>query len=152
MNCFYHPEKEAVAQCTECNKGLCNECASRFNKPICDSCARKVLKSQLSYYWTPLIVSVVLFVVVYIICSQQALSMHDTLAYSFGLVFLYIGWKVLNSVEERYSVISGDGLAMLAFFFLKIIAVLFIGAFVTPFYLLYCIYKIVKISISLKKI
>ena len=67
MNCFYHPEKEAVAQCTECNKGLCNECATRFNKPICDSCARKVLKSQLSYYWTPLIVSVVLFVVVYII-------------------------------------------------------------------------------------
>ena len=90
MNCFYHPEKEAVAQCTECNKGLCNECATRFNKPICDSCARKVLKSQLSYYWTPLIVSVVLFVVVYIICSQQALSMHDTLSYSFGLVFLNI--------------------------------------------------------------
>lgn len=85
MNCFYHPEKEAVAQCTECNKGLCNECATRFNKPICD-------------------------------------------------------------------VISGDGFAMLAFFFLKIIAVLFIGAFVTPFYLLYCIYKIVKISILLKKI
>jgi hypothetical protein len=27
MKCYYHPDRDAVAQCSECHKGLCSECA-----------------------------------------------------------------------------------------------------------------------------
>jgi hypothetical protein len=38
MNCFYHPEQPAVAQCSGCGKGLCLSCASRFSSPACKTC------------------------------------------------------------------------------------------------------------------
>lgn len=152
MKCFYHPELDAVAQCEKCSKGLCNDCATKYNRPICESCAKKELRAKLSYYRMPLIVCAVLFAVVFIICSQQDLQMYQTISYSLGIISLYVGWKVFGNIGKSYSVISGDGFTMLAFFFIKIVAVLLVGVFVSPFYLVYCIYKIIKISILLKKI
>jgi hypothetical protein len=34
MNCFYHPEKEAVGICKNCNKGLCITCVSEVTNGI----------------------------------------------------------------------------------------------------------------------
>ncbi|MDR2724463.1 MAG: hypothetical protein LBC90_00020 [Candidatus Adiutrix sp.] len=40
MNCYNHPERDAVAQCRECSKGLCRECADILPPPpICLTCA-----------------------------------------------------------------------------------------------------------------
>ncbi len=41
MNCYNHPEQPAVAQCPDCGKGLCTECAALYANPICRSCNRK---------------------------------------------------------------------------------------------------------------
>ena len=41
MNCFYHPEQAAVAQCVKCMKGLCKDCATVYDPPYCESCAEK---------------------------------------------------------------------------------------------------------------
>ena len=39
MNCFYHPEKGAVAQCVVCKKALCSECAIiRKGQNYCKDC------------------------------------------------------------------------------------------------------------------
>lgn len=38
MNCYNHHESNAVAQCQDCSKGLCNECAKQFSLPICSTC------------------------------------------------------------------------------------------------------------------
>lgn len=43
MNCFNHPELAAVAQCSNCGKGMCPDCtnASEYaidNKPLCREC------------------------------------------------------------------------------------------------------------------
>lgn len=38
MKCFYHEDREAVAQCVDCNKGLCKECASKYKPILCDDC------------------------------------------------------------------------------------------------------------------
>lgn len=38
MNCYYHPQEPAVAQCVDCHKGLCQRCASKYEIPICDDC------------------------------------------------------------------------------------------------------------------
>jgi hypothetical protein len=43
MKCYYHPEKDAVAICKECNKPLCEECAHEINGKIyCEECISKI--------------------------------------------------------------------------------------------------------------
>lgn len=41
MNCFNHPDRPAVAQCLDCGKGLCAECAAAYSIPLCDTCAHR---------------------------------------------------------------------------------------------------------------
>ena len=46
MKCFNHTEKEAVATCQKCGKGLCRECAEKYTPCMCDSCAAQVQRSK----------------------------------------------------------------------------------------------------------
>jgi len=45
MNCYFHPEKQAVAQCRNCGKGICKDCVDRFGNAdakyagLCKECA-----------------------------------------------------------------------------------------------------------------
>jgi hypothetical protein len=41
INCYNHPDRPAVAQCSDCGKGLCAQCASDYARPICNACNRK---------------------------------------------------------------------------------------------------------------
>lgn len=40
MNCSYHPDKKAVAQCSACRKSLCDDCAghTKGNTILCSHC------------------------------------------------------------------------------------------------------------------
>ncbi|MCM1056972.1 MAG: DUF6040 family protein [Firmicutes bacterium] len=42
MKCFNHPDREAVATCQNCGKGLCRECAEKHTPCLCDPCAAKL--------------------------------------------------------------------------------------------------------------
>lgn len=42
MKCYYHPSRDAVAQCVQCSKGLCMECAQKWEPPHCDSCGTDI--------------------------------------------------------------------------------------------------------------
>lgn len=42
MNCYYHPEKSAIALCKYCQRGLCSECAAHAG----DSLACKGLHEE----------------------------------------------------------------------------------------------------------
>ncbi len=46
MKCFNHPEREAVATCQNCGKGLCRECAEKHTPCLCDICAVLVQQSE----------------------------------------------------------------------------------------------------------
>ena len=46
MKCFNHPERDAVATCQKCGKGLCRECAEKYTPCMCDPCAAKLKLSQ----------------------------------------------------------------------------------------------------------
>lgn len=42
MNCYFHVDQPAVAQCNVCGKGLCKECASKYhNEVVCDDCVNE---------------------------------------------------------------------------------------------------------------
>ena len=38
MKCFYHTDVDAVAQCVDCGKFLCKDCASKYKPVLCDEC------------------------------------------------------------------------------------------------------------------
>lgn len=46
MNCFNHPDKPAVAQCPDCGRGLCIECATVHEPPVCARCFQKRTEDQ----------------------------------------------------------------------------------------------------------
>lgn len=46
MKCFNHTEKEAVATCQKCGKGLCRECAEKYTPCMCDTCAAQIQQSK----------------------------------------------------------------------------------------------------------
>lgn len=41
MKCFYHQDRDAVAQCVDCGKFLCKECADAYSPCLCEDCASK---------------------------------------------------------------------------------------------------------------
>ncbi|MCI8947969.1 MAG: hypothetical protein HFI91_13120 [Lachnospiraceae bacterium] len=46
MKCFNHTEREAVATCQKCGKGLCRECAEKHTPCLCDPCAVQIQYDQ----------------------------------------------------------------------------------------------------------
>ncbi len=48
MNCYNHQTQPAVAQCTDCGKGLCGTCASLYQMPLCTSCNKSRITSERS--------------------------------------------------------------------------------------------------------
>ena len=46
MKCFNHTEREAVATCQKCGKGLCRECAEKYTPCMCDTCAAQIQRDQ----------------------------------------------------------------------------------------------------------
>jgi len=40
MNCYYHPDRPAVAQCKRCGRGYCHEEADLFKDGVCLDCQR----------------------------------------------------------------------------------------------------------------
>lgn len=46
MKCFNHPEREAVATCQKCGKGLCRECAEKYTPCMCDTCVAQIQREQ----------------------------------------------------------------------------------------------------------
>lgn len=41
MKCYYHEDRDAVAMCSQCGRGLCKECAEKRTVILCDDCAKK---------------------------------------------------------------------------------------------------------------
>ena len=42
MKCFNHEDREAVATCQRCGKGLCRECAGKYTPCLCDECFQAI--------------------------------------------------------------------------------------------------------------
>jgi hypothetical protein len=61
MKCFYHPEKDAVAQCVICGKSLCNECVFvRSEKNYCKDCIPEMEKTEDSLGISKIVVPVLI--------------------------------------------------------------------------------------------
>lgn len=103
MNCYNHPDREAVATCTDCGKGLCQECASHWTIPLCDGCnfnrwsnQASAAKKELIYMAVCGVVCAVLFTV--LVGQFQFLKFLGLIV---GFAGVYAGWQCLNKITSK---------------------------------------------------
>jgi ribosomal protein L40E len=50
MRCFTHPQADAVAQCSQCQKGICTICAHNVDRAtLCSSCYETGLREEIAH-------------------------------------------------------------------------------------------------------
>lgn len=141
MNCFYHPDQEAVAQCVDCQKGLCASCATKYDIIICEACNKARARKQISYYARPFYITAILYVLVYYICVKNALPADETYMHAYMFSSLFIGWRITSRILEYFVLVGGCIFWLLLFF-----GIMFVGAMTLPIYLPYCLFQIVRIK------
>lgn len=112
MRCYYHEDREAVAQCN-CGVGLCKECANQYKTPICQGCTNEInnsiLKKAKSRVRNTHII-IMLMIIVGIVLSIKALfegngqnSFFILIACTIGgflLAGFPAGWRTLDIVTS----------------------------------------------------
>jgi hypothetical protein len=119
MKCFNHPEKDAVAICKNCNKGLCPECTAEVNNGIAckGKCEEEVLfldkmiqknktilnKTASAYYRSSVIL--IVFGVVFIIFGLKTFADMPPLQYfswAMGIVMFFAALLTFISGRKIY--------------------------------------------------
>lgn len=143
MNCYYHPERPAVAQCVDCGKGLCQECASMNAKsiPVCPSCAKRRLRKGIFMDLTYLIVLIIVYIIGYHVGMNT--EKHENLGYMFVAI-----WTGLGLMSGKFEVPFGAafcfqtaGCMMLA---LKFLLAMVVGTVFTIPIVLWKIYCLIR--------
>ncbi|MCL2859047.1 MAG: hypothetical protein FWF46_00435 [Oscillospiraceae bacterium] len=104
MNCYNHEEKEAVAQCSDCGKGLCKECAEKYqavNLIICDDCASARNNYDKGTFTKTIVMAVVAFVIGLVISIVMGLPAGGLIVFSILTACVPFGWRVLTKVTPK---------------------------------------------------
>jgi hypothetical protein len=124
MNCFYHPDREIVATCVDCGKGLCKECASHYEAPICDDCNLKRVQGEKNLLFKKYIPSILLFIMGFIVGyffvvsdTEPSEKIGFSILIGYALSGTIWGWySTRNMFAKRIYVHSGSGLDASHFF------------------------------------
>lgn len=143
MNCYFHPSGPAVAQCVDCHKGLCRDCVSKYTLPICDACNMRRKRSEVVRYAKPLVICLVLYIIGY---NIGILGPDRTLG-AYLVISVYTGWKIINQFLPNIFIWFSFR-AIFWYYLIRIVVSVFIGILVSPFYLGYCIVKLIMCFLS----
>lgn len=156
MKCFYHPDKDAVAQCSVCSKGLCSECASKWDPPTCDGCGVSDYDIAVAK-----LKKIKKFAIIGLVCGLigaiamiAGLSKNGSfgspaagiLVYAFAIVFvpaicsyalacIPVGWDVLNKLTSRIFLFLPI-IGWVIYFFTKLMLSVVVGFYSLPFVVL----------------
>ena len=119
MKCEKHQNKEVVALCSNCNAGLCTECAQATAElrerhgTLCVSCYKKALNQRIAYYekdrsekLTQIIISTILYIFGLIMMLTNATGTdYISIAVGIFLCGFYSaisGWKKGEAEHNAY--------------------------------------------------
>ena len=109
----------------------------------CDECNNKRRGDNLAHYIKPFIICIILFAIGY---NIEILGPdHGFGAYM--LMCAYGGWKAINQFVPMIFVWFTLE-AVFWHYLIKLAISMFLGFFITPVYLVYCLYKIVRLIIK----
>ena len=144
MNCANHPTQAAVAQCTECGKGLCVQCVQNQPKPVCAACHEKLRSQTVGSIVFHLLVYVGLFILGYKLNFMEGNGFPDgRFASGYTLMAVVSGWQFLNSVVG-WRLVQGDLTAWAIYYVLKLLISVIVGFFTAPFMILWNLIKLIS--------
>lgn len=140
MNCYNHTAQPAVAQCSDCGKGLCSQCASLYSMPICTSCNKKRIASEKSGIIKELLLTFGLGVLLAVLFKQEILGGHSAslkvniIDYIF-LIYIFSGiipgWKTLTRITPAVFLFLPI-IGWVLYFIVKLILSLVVGLIMLP--------------------
>lgn len=151
MNCFNHPQEPAVAQCSDCGKGLCRECAEWYQPILCTPCFQKRKRSEIWQSIFSLLFLIALFVIGF---RWNFLETKDfeNMRWMSGYVLMAI-WSGYLFVEKFMSYIQKfiPNIMIIApiwlwviYYIIKLILFAIIGFFTAPFTWLWAVIRVIK--------
>ncbi len=155
MNCYNHPTQIAVAQCQDCGKGLCSQCAITYSIPICNSCNKSRIISERNRIIKELLVTLVFGIGIAYIFGEivffkdTLFSLKTTALYY--VIFTYIfagivpGWKTLTAITPRMFLVLPI-IGWLIYFALKLFLAFWIGLIMLPIRTVRNIMRLVKLQ------
>ena len=117
MNCYKHFGEPAVATCSQCGRGLCDECSNKIKPPLCENCAREYASSIKSEMIKNIAISVILMIVGIVFIKSPAGALLAGIPY---------GWSILNRITpSMFLWLTWVG--WLIYFFIKLLLAYTIG-------------------------
>jgi len=111
MNCYNHPTQIAVAQCSDCGKGLCSQCATAYSIPICNTCNKSRISNEKVRIIKELIFTVIFGVGLAYLFGEviffKGASFSSKTIIGYYIIYTYLfagivsGWKTLTSITPR---------------------------------------------------
>ena len=162
MNCFYHTQQEAVAQCSVCSKGLCFSCAPQVAPPTCITCYNSELKSARAEIIKELLMTYGFGLVATILLIRAGILGFDgsfvhinviTSIIAITIFLLYIasgivaGWKTLTGITPQVFLFL-PLLGWVLYFLVKLILAFFVGLVMLPIRTVVCIIRLNKLKIQ----
>lgn len=139
MKCYYHPDRDAVAQCVECHKGLCIECARKWNPPHCDGCGVDIKEIAthkmmiIKGFGIAGILCGIIMVVFYMMASIPAgLGMTIMIPlFMYEYAGIPVGWWKLNKLTSKFFLLLPI-IGWVIYFCIKFFLAGIVGIFALP--------------------
>lgn len=141
MKCAYHYDRNAVATCKVCGKGLCQECADLISPPQCVGCFKNNLEAEKSKVVKSLVCAGVLALVIFF---GGVLGPNGNIVEAFFWACVPFGWIALNRITPNIFLIMPVG-GWIVYFLIKLVLSMVVGIVALP-------YKLIKDMLYIKKI
>ncbi|MGM7702987.1 hypothetical protein ACSVDE_14750 [Pseudalkalibacillus sp. Hm43] len=132
MKCYMHNDLDVIVQCHGCGKGLCKECADRFEAILCEQCLLSNNVSAKSSAKKSLIIAGVLFILGFNFGLSS--SFMAAVIWGYILAGVPLGWKAVNKITPNFILILPI-MGWVIFFVYKFVVSAAIGIFMTPFHI-----------------
>jgi hypothetical protein len=134
MNCFNHTDDNAVAQCQDCQKGLCTTCSKLYVLPICKYCNDYRISQEKKDIYLELFYSFGIGLILVFLFSKYT-NTNITVPLYFGYFYIcsgiYPGWKLLNKFLP--SIVFGNMIISLFILLFKLSISVYVGLAALPF-------------------
>lgn len=132
MNCYNHPSHTSVATCIDCGKGLCTECAHKYEIPICLVCNNYRISNERKHIKKEFILIIAVGFIFFLLCSGAKTSFPARL-FSFYLgASLVAGWRFFNRITPQLFLFL-PLIGWLTYFIIKTSIAGFVGILYLPY-------------------
>ena len=132
MNCFYHPDTVSVAACVDCGKGLCQECAARYQFPICNECNELRSKNEKKAVLFKYIPSIIFFAAgLFFGLRVIGYDIYMSIVFGYIVAGIFWGWKVISFIQPKMFLFLPI-IGWVFYFLIKILLSMIVGIVAMP--------------------